>query len=207
MQDIEAIIFDFGGVIFNIDFHKLNTAFKNLGVHNFDKMYSQKNADPLFSDLEKGKISEAEFYTAFKKCFNSNLSDIQIKNAWNTILIDYRMEALNTLKFLKKKYKLYLLSNTNIIHHTAFHKIYQDKIGKDNFDDLFDKVYYSHQIGCRKPDKEIYEFVINDISLNPSNSLFIDDSIQNITAAAASGFKTILLHHGEKIEDHLGDLI
>lgn len=201
MQDTEAIIFDFGGVIFNIDFNKTNAAFQKLGIKNFEEMYSQKHADPLFSDLEKGKITEVEFYNAFRKCTDHNLSDLQIKDAWNAILVNYRTDALHTLKALKQKYKLYVLSNTNIIHHSAFHKIYKETIGNGCLDDYFDKAYYSHQIGFRKPDKEIYQFVIEDAGLVPSKTLFIDDTIQNIDAASAAGFKTILLRSGENIED------
>ena len=201
MQNIKTIIFDFGGVILNIDYNRTSQAFKDLGLSNFDEMYSQKNANMLFRDLEEGKINEEEFYITFKSLTHLELTDDQIKNAWNAMLLHYREEALHTLKAIKQKYKLYLLSNTNSIHYTAFNKIFTDQIGGDPLNDYFDKAYYSHEIGYRKPGKEAYEFVLKENNLSPSETLFIDDSIQNINAANALGLQTIFLKEGMKLED------
>ncbi len=201
MKDINAIIFDFGGVLYDIDFKRTNEAFYNLGVKHFKEMYSQKDASPLFQHLEEGKINEAEFYEAFRKATDLNLADEQIKNAWNALLLSFRKEALNTLKALSPKYKLYLLSNTNIIHYNYFTKVYKDEIGEGSLDDYFDKAYYSQQIKLRKPDKEAYKLVIKENNLVPSKTLFIDDSIQNIEAAKAAGLQAIHLKPGMTIGD------
>jgi putative hydrolase of the HAD superfamily len=201
MQNIEAIIFDFGGVLFDIDFSKTNKAFTELGVDNFENMYSQKNANPLFQHLEEGKINEEEFYNAFRKETNLKLTDEQIKNAWNGLLLSFRKESLEALKKLKSKYKLYLLSNTNFIHHREFSNTFNIEIGQGTIDDYFDTAYYSQNIGYRKPDKEAYEYVIKQNNLLPAKTLFIDDSIQNIEGAKAVGLQTILLENGMIIED------
>ena len=201
MQNIKAIIFDFGGVILDIDYNKTSKAFKDLGVKNFEEMYSQKNANPLFHDLEEGKINEAAFYNAFRTSTNLKLTDQQINKAWNAMLLGYRTEALYTLEAIRQKYKLFLLSNTNSIHHTEFNKIYQDQIQHGALDDYFDKAYYSHEIGYRKPYKEAYEYVLKENKLSPSETLFIDDSIQNIDAAKNLGLQTIFLKDGMGIED------
>ena len=201
MQNIKAIIFDFGGVILNIDYNKTSKAFTDLGVKNFDEMYSQKNANPLFHDLEEGKINEEEFYNAFRTSRQLKLTDQQIKKAWNAILLRYREEALQTLATIKNKYRLYLLSNTNSIHHKEFNKIFEDQIGSGSLNDYFDKAYYSHEIKLRKPGKDAYQYVLKENSLSPSETLFIDDSIQNIEAAKSLGLQTIFLKEGMKIED------
>ena len=201
MQNIKAIIFDLGGVILNIDYNKTSKAFTNLGVKNFDEMYSQKNANPLFHDLEEGKINAEEFYNAFKRSTQLPLTDQQIKTAWNAMLMHYRKEALQTLSAIRHKYKLYLLSNTNIIHYKEFNKIFEDQIGSGSINDYFDKAYYSHEIKHRKPDKEAYEYVLKENNLSPSETLFIDDSIQNIDAAKALGLQTIFLKEGMMLED------
>jgi epoxide hydrolase-like predicted phosphatase len=201
MQNIKAIIFDFGGVILDIDYNKTHKAFKDLGIKNFDEMYSQKNVNSLFHDLEEGKINEEEFYDGVRKSSHLGLTDQQIKTAWNAILLRYREEALHTLKAIKQKYKLYLLSNTNIIHHTEFNKIYRDQINNGSLNEYFDKAYYSHEIGYRKPGREAYEYVLKENNLSPSETLFIDDSIQNINAAKALGLQTIFLKEGMKLED------
>lgn len=201
MQNIKAIIFDFGGVILNIDYNKTSKAFTDLGVKNFDEMYSQKNANPLFHDLEEGKINEEEFYNAFRTSSQLKLTDQQIKKAWNAILLRYREEALQTLATIKNKYRLYLLSNTNSIHHKEFNKIFEDQIGSGSLNDYFDKAYYSHEIKLRKPGKDAYQYVLKENNLFPSETLFIDDSIQNIEAAKSLGLQTIFLKEGMKIED------
>lgn len=201
MQNIKAIIFDFGGVILNIDYNKTSKAFADLGVKNFEEMYSQKNANPLFHDLEKGKINEEEFYNAFRTSSQLKLTDQQIKKAWNAILLRYREEALQTLTTIKNKYRLYLLSNTNSIHHKEFNKIFEDQIGSGSINDYFDKAYYSHEIKLRKPGKDAYQYVLEENNLLPSETLFIDDSIQNIEAAESLGLQTIFLKEGMKIED------
>ena len=201
MQDIKSIIFDFGGVILNIDYNKTAEAFERLGVTNFEEMYSQKNADHLFSQLEKGNINEEDFYAAFIKSSNLTLTNHQIKTAWNAMLLDYRKEALKTIEHIRPKYKLFLLSNTNSIHHKAFSNVYQSFSGGKHFDDYFDKAYYSHQLGMRKPDKDIYELVIKENALVPSQTLFIDDSVQNIETAKQLGLQTILLQPGANIQD------
>ncbi len=201
MHNIKAIIFDFGGVILNIDFSKTSRAFRELGVKGFDDMYSQKNANPLFQQLEVGKLNEEEFYDAFRKATNVKTTNQEIRFAWNALLLNYRNEALHTLKTIKDKYRLYLLSNTNIIHQHAFNKIFTEEIGDGSLNDSFDKIYYSHEMSYRKPDKEAYEYVLKENNLSPSETLFIDDSIQNIDGARAVGLQTILLKDGMGLED------
>ena len=201
MKNIKAIIFDFGGVIFNIDFDKMNRAFNDVGVKNFEEIYSQKKADLLFQHLEEGKLSDEEFYNEFKKLTGLQLADQQIKDAWNTLLVSYRKDALNTLIHIKHKYSLYLLSNTNVIHLQAFNKIYEEQIGAGSLSDYFDKIYYSHEIGYRKPGKEAYEYVLKENNLTPAETLFIDDSIQNIKPAEDLGIQTTFLKDGMRIED------
>ena len=108
---------------------------------------------------------------------------------------------MQTLATIKNKYRLYLLSNTNSIHHKEFNKIFEDQIGSGSINDYFDKAYYSHEIKNRKPDKEAYEYVLKDNNLSASETLFIDDSIQNIDAAKALGLQTIFLKEGMMLED------
>jgi putative hydrolase of the HAD superfamily len=201
MQNIKAIIFDFGGVIFNIDFNKTCLAFNDIGVKDFADMYSLKNANPLFQHLEQGKISDDDFYITFRKLSNTELTDDQIKTALNILLLSYRKEALNTLKVIRHKYKLFLLSNTNNIHLQAFTKLYNEQIGEGSLNDYFDKAYYSHKTGYRKPAKEAYEMVLKENNLSASATLLIDDLIKNIEGAKALGLQTILLEDGVGIEN------
>lgn len=201
MQNIKAIIFDFGGVILNIDFNVTARAFEDIGIKNFSDLYSQKNASHLFRQFEEGKLNEKEFYDAFRRSIENTVSDSQIKNAWNALLLDYRMEALDALKNIRHKYRLYLLSNTNSIHVEAFNRMYKEQIKDGALENHFDKIYYSHETGYRKPELAAYELVIRENNLTPGETLFIDDSIQNIPPANELGMQTFFLKRGMGIED------
>jgi HAD superfamily hydrolase (TIGR01509 family) len=201
MQKTEAIIFDLGGVILNIDYNLTRTAFEKLGVENFDEMYSQSGADMLFRSLETGKVSEEDFYKEMNKRTGLELSSAEIQQAWNAILLDFREESLLFLDKLRSKYKLFLLSNTNHIHLAAFNKIYQVKKREKAFIDFFEKAYFSCEIGLRKPDAACYDWVLQKEKLVPGKTIFVDDSINNVEGAALAGMQTILLEPGKYIED------
>ena len=201
MQKIEAIIFDLGGVILNIDYNLTRIAFEKAGIKNFHEMYSQSNADDLFSKLETGKISENDFYTELNKRTGLYLPTTEIESAWNAMLLTFRETSLDFLDTLKPKYKVFLLSNTNHIHLNAFNKIYLEKQREKPFEEFFDKAYYSCKIGLRKPNADIYKFVLGENKLDADTTLFVDDSAQNIEAAKALGMQTILLNAGKYIEN------
>lgn len=198
---IKNIIFDFGGVIFNIDFKRTFEAFEKLGYKDFKEMYSQYQADPLFQDLETGKITDKEFYSRLSAMLPHPSSNEQLKNAWNALLISYRKESLDFLITLKNDYNLYLLSNTNAIHYDHFSKQLSEETNYHKPEDFFIKAWYSHKIHRRKPDIETYEFVLNDAGIKAAETLFIDDSHSNLPNAEKAGIKTHLLKPGEKIED------
>jgi putative hydrolase of the HAD superfamily len=199
---IKNIIFDLGGVLLNIDYEKTSKAFRDLGVENFDEMYSQLTADPLFRDLEMGRINEEAFYAAMKRAAKDDkLTDEQIDTAWNAMLLDFREDTMSFLETISEKYRLFLLSNTNIIHLKAFEKILHSFNSKESLDSYFEKAYYSHQIGYRKPNADAFEFVLEKHALIAAETLFIDDSSPNIETAKALGIQTILLKPGMAVEE------
>lgn len=193
MQNIKNIVFDLGGVILNLDFKKTELAFAALGIGNINQYYTLQTATPIFEQLEIGAITPNEFYDAFRKLVELPLTNDQILQAWNAMLLDFPAERINWLKDIAKKYKLYLLSNTNEIHYTAFMKTFKKDIGDFNFDDIFIKAYYSHKLGLRKPSKEIFETILKNENLDSAETLFIDDSAANIQAAKDVGLQTIHL--------------
>ncbi len=199
-KPLKNILFDMGNVLFSIDYKKTEDAFVELGYGNFSQMYSQFTADALFEKLETGKISTEDFYTKLIASHPEKITEQQITNAWNGMLLHWRMESLEFLKILAKKYKLYLLSNTNDIHLAAVNNMLKMETGKESIDDLFTTAYYSHKINLRKPNADIFEFIAKDAVINPQETLFIDDLKNNIATAAQLGFKTHLLLEGETIE-------
>ena len=201
MPQIKNIIFDLGGVLLNIDYNKTAQAFQQLGVTNFDELYSQYKANPLFEELETGKISEAAFYQAIEQYCRPATSQKDIENAWNAMLLSFRTESLDFLVSLKDRYNLFLLSNTNSIHLKAFQQIFTTETGKASLDNYFTKCYYSHIIQMRKPYMDVYQFVLQEGNMNAEETLFIDDSINNVNTAKELGMQVHHLLATEKIED------
>ncbi len=182
MGAIKNIIFDLGGVFLNIDFKLTETAFKELGVDGFSDMFTQHHANDLFVQLETGAITASAFYQAFREATGTNLTDLAIKNAWNALLLDFRLPSLEWLEGIKEKYQIFLFSNTNQIHHDAFVLTYQQQTGKADFDAIFKKAYYSQHLGMRKPEVEPFLHILKEQRLDPQETLFIDDTLKNVLA-------------------------
>ena len=206
-KQIKNIIFDLGGVILDIDYHLTRDSFMNLGIVNFDELYSQKKQEHFFDDFEIGKISELDFFDEIKKASKLNLSNSEIEDAWNALLQTIPEKRILWLEELKKKYRIFLLSNTNAIHIKAFTKYLHDSYGDDMLKEHFEKTYYSSEIGMRKPNKDIFEFVLNDNNLDINETAFVDDSAQHVEGAINIGLIGILLEKGEKVEEVLEEKI
>jgi putative hydrolase of the HAD superfamily len=189
---IKNIIFDLGGVILNIDFKKTSEAFTALGVQNFDQYFTQYHSNPLFKQLETGAIINNSFYDNVRSAASIIADNIAIDTAWNAMLLDFPPARIERLKELSVKYRLFLFSNTNAIHHAAFlHQFYE--LFGFNFDTLFEKAFYSHLIGYRKPDIEAFEYVIKQADVIAEETVFIDDTLPNIESAGKAGLQTIYI--------------
>lgn len=203
MKGIKHIIFDLGGVILNIDYQRPQVAFKNLGIADVEQLYSKKNQTILFDQLETGKINEKEFVTEIQQLANVPLQYHDIIEAWNSILLDFPLRRLQLLQQLQLHYNTFLLSNTNEIHEMAFNRILQETCGYPNLGVFFDKVYLSHRVGLRKPDKAIFELVLQENGLKAEETLFIDDSPQHIASASTLGIQTIHMTDDMSMEESI----
>ena len=199
---IKNIIFDLGGVILNIDYHLTINAFKNMGVENFEKLFSQAQQNGLFDKLDKGQVSPQEFRNNLRELVKFSLSDSAINHAWNAMLLDFPHHRIELLVNVRKHYKTFLLSNTNAIHIEEYNQILERTFGYKNLSFLFNKEYYSHEIGMRKPDKGVFLHIIKENLIQPEETLFIDDSIQHVEAAKNLGINAYHLNipKGESIE-------
>lgn len=192
MVDIKNIIFDFGGVIINISHQCVEDAFKALGVNNFEDLFNQAAQSKLFQQFEKGEITAPHFRNSIKELTNIDVSDEKLDIAWNKIISDYPPVRIDLLNQIKYNYRLFLLSNTNIIHYDYYIPKFEREFGY-SFESLFEKTYWSFKFGKRKPNLAAYNQLIEENQLLPEETLFIDDSIQNIIAAQNVGLKTIHL--------------
>ena len=188
---IDTIIFDFGDIFINLDKEATPLALKRLGLKEWNS-----NLDALNLDFEKGKISEMEFIIGLQN-YIPNASIHQIREAWNAILLDFPLYRLEFLQMLSHKYRLFLLSNTDSIHIEQF----QHKAGISFYRDFyqcFEKVYFSYELGMRKPESAIFEFIIKEHNLMPKNTLFVDDNLENIESAEKLGLQVWHLQKGEE---------
>jgi len=198
----EAIIFDLGGVVINIDYNATIDAFKSLGIQNFEGLYSQAQQLNLFDAFEVGQTSASEFRDGIRALTGMALTDHQIDTAWHAMLLDFPPERASLLRAVRQNYSTYLLSNTNEIHFKAYLKGSKQGLGPEVRAELFDGEYYSHLIGKRKPNPDVFQHVLIQNNLNPNETLFIDDSLQHIEGARSVGIHAYHLDaaNGETIE-------
>ena len=137
------LILDLGGVILDINYQNTIDAFKAIGIEQAETLYSQQSQNPLFDLLEKGMISEGDFFSELRKLSKTDHSDDVLRKCWNAILVGLPEENLKTLYELKKNYRLFLLSNTNSIHESEYRKMIVMQYGSFVFDDIFEKMYLS----------------------------------------------------------------
>lgn len=197
---IRHIIFDLGGVLLNLDYGKTEKAFVELGLENFGEIYTQLNQTPVFDDFETGKTDAATFISQLKKQAGIEKANEAIIRAWNAMLLDFPLRRLQILQQLRNYHDLILLSNTNEIHELAFNDILMRAHGFPNLGVFFDRIYLSHRLGMRKPNAEIFRYILDENGFEAQHTLFIDDSPQHIEGAKQLGIQTIHLQKGMTIE-------
>ncbi len=198
---IENIIFDFGGVIIDIDPMLTVKALEKLGFHDIKRLQSKDFYEKVIYKFEKGIDTPAVFHDKLRHYLQMDLSDEQLDEAWNALLYDIPEDRIRVIEEVKKHYPVYLLSNSNEIHYDLYVRDLQLRFGYREFDALFDKAYFSFDLHLAKPNEEIYEFVINRHRLNSARTLFIDDRIENIEGARKTGLKTFQLVPPQRISD------
>ncbi|MGZ4044266.1 MAG: HAD family hydrolase [Bacteroidia bacterium] len=206
MKNIKNIIFDLGGVIINLDIPKTIAEFNKISQVKFEDIYTQAHQSDLFNSFDKGKISAEEFFEGIRREIGYKGHDEKLIFAWNAMLLDIPQKRLETLVKAKQNYNTFLLSNTNEPHVAVFERNLYLEHGVKNFEDYFDKVYYSCRMNMRKPDKEIFEFVLSENKLDPSETVFIDDSIQHVKGAGECGINAYLLPKNMEVGTLLKEL-
>jgi glucose-1-phosphatase len=200
LNGIRNIIFDLGGVLLNIDPKKTIDAFGKLGMEQLvgDKGLSYDHE--IFYLMEQGKITSDEFRKGVLELLPNRVSFQEIDAAWTAMLLDFPAVRVELVKNLRKDFKIYLFSNTNAIHVEKFHSNFRNQHVFE-VSTLFDKDFYSNEIGYRKPSPESYQEIIRLSGINPEETLFIDDSFPNVESAITSGLKGFWLEPGEKVEE------
>lgn len=201
MKGIKNIIFDLGGVIINLDNQLTENAFTAMGVKPFREYFAHGHAASFFADYEVGKISDAEFVQAIRDLTGVTASDEEIIKAWNALLLDFPAERIQLLKDLSKRYRVFLFSNTNALHLAALNDIYKNSFEEGALDDHFERAYYSHTLGLRKPTIESFQHILRENGLKGEETLFVDDAKINVEGAEKAGLKGLFLQPGTTIMD------
>lgn len=195
---INTIIFDFGDIFINLDKQATIDGLKKLGLKEWNEDLNQLNIQ-----FEKGQISREDFLLGFQKQM-PNASLDEILDAWNAILLDFPLQRLEFLQKLSKKYRLFLLSNTDSIHIETFERENGISFYSD-FYQCFEKVYFSFEMGMRKPDAEIYSYLLKNHELSAKHTLFVDDKKENTDAAVELGINVWNLQVGQEDVTNLFD--
>ena len=197
---IKHIIFDLGGVILDID--------ENMAVHELQKrgvdvsLVSGEAFQALDSRFERGILTAASFRKKVKELFGlPKLTDADFDYIWNAILLDIPRERIRALEEIKEHYTIFLMSNTNEIHYDLYVRDLQLRFGYKQFDDLFDKSYFSFDVHLLKPDPLFFEYILEQQGLKPEETLFIDDSPANIEVARKMGLHTYHIHRDELVRN------
>jgi glucose-1-phosphatase len=190
MDPIHNIIFDLGHVILNIDPMPMVEAFSKLGAPHAEAAFKEACTNGLIDAHAKGELSAVEFESRFQKLLHLQVTSSDFEAAFNKMLLDIPAERLELLALLKKKYRLFLLSNTNPIHLPHIQRYLKTLIGA-GFERHFEGEYYSHLIKLLKPDPAAYEYVLAANSLVAAETVFVDDAVENIESAKTVGLEVI----------------
>lgn len=187
----DAIVFDLGGVLLELDYGRTTAAFERLAGRSLPGLYSKSEQDDLFDRFERGEVEAARFRDELRRTLASveSVSDAELDAAWNALLGGVPARNVELLLRLRQTHRVYLLSNTNEIHIAAFFARFEQEHGAryGAWSELFHKDYYSHRVGLRKPETAIFEYVLRAEGLAPERTLFIDDNWHNVLGARSVG--------------------
>ena len=193
LQNIKNLILDLGGVLYDIRYENIADTFRSYGLQDFEKLYVQAGQAPDIDLFEEGKITPEQFRAFIRTLTPQSLSDSQIDHAWNAILIDLPEIRVQLLKKIQKKYRVFLFSNTNEINCIEFERFVIEKFGENIFETHFEKSYYSHTLGIKKPKPEAFLKICEEQNMIPAETLFIDDTERHILGAQKAGLQTYWL--------------
>jgi len=198
-SNIKTIVFDLGGVIIDLGVQASLNKLAQLLNKSIGDIIRVYHSNDFFRSYEKGMIDDNGFRKGIRALTINNISDDQIDSAWNAMLLDIPPSRMELIRKIRSEFQLLVLSNTNAIHVEHFNNILEKSTGKSNLEYFFDKVHFSHEMRMRKPDEEIYRFLLEDNHLKPEETLFLDDNKDNLFAAEKLGIKTIHIEYPDRL--------
>ncbi len=191
LSGIKNILFDLGGVVIDIDFKYTIEALAQLSGKTVEEVHQLSLQDAYYDKYERGHLTNAQFLDLIRKSLAFEAEDEEVIAAWNALLLAIPKERIDLVKKLSENYKVLVLSNTSNYHVLGFNEILKNSTGHASLNEVYHHVYFSYDLGCRKPEARIYEKVLENAGIKAEETLFLDDNYDNIQAAEKLGFKTI----------------
>ncbi len=198
---IKNIIFDLGGVLLNINPLLSLIEFEKASGIAKEELIGRFISERIFEKFDTGSLDPVQFAGELERIIGTKVSYAEVERIWNLLILDFPVSRVKLLKQLKRNYRVFLLSNTNVIHVEKYTREFYENNGFP-MADLFDQVFYSCEIGIHKPDEGIYTYVLQNAALDPLETLFIDDSKANIEAAQKLGISGIHIHSGHEVTEY-----
>jgi putative hydrolase of the HAD superfamily len=197
----DALVLDFGGVLFDIAYDAPVAAFAALGFDDFGTFFRQSDQSHWVDDLETGAVAPSDFLKALQAHCHPGTSIASVLEAWNSILIGFPPERLTWVQKLSQQTRLFLFSNTNVLHARAFEAMLAEQGLLLPFQACFEAIHYSHEWGQRKPNRAAFKAMARQHRLQPVRTLFVDDSPQHVAGAQSAGWQALHLPVPEKTLD------
>jgi putative hydrolase of the HAD superfamily len=203
-MEIKQIVFDLGGVLLDIDYQQTVDAFHGLGMKEPRFQFSKAHQSALFQAYEKGEMNTTKFIEDIKLLLQPVTPTSEVVRAWCALLGKVSPDKISLLENLNNSgYSCFILSNTNELHQGSFEKEINLKYGWLKFSALFVEIYYSHQLGMRKPNANIFQYVLNKNKIKAEECLFIDDTEEHTKGAISVGINSHHLTENETLIDVL----
>lgn len=198
LAEVDAILFDLGGVLYSIDPAGFQAALRQLARRygSSERVQSDHDFRTLNHQLERGEIDPESFLRSLAERHFPGASTEELRQVWNRMLAGLYPDRHALIQHLAQSHRLFLLSNTNVLHHNHF----QPQL--KSIEPYFERIFYSFELGFRKPEPEIFEHVLQDATLSPERTLFVDDSLTNVDAARSLGLRTRLVERPDELHTY-----
>jgi epoxide hydrolase-like predicted phosphatase len=201
MATYKALIFDLGKVVFDLSFDKVFQCWASVAGQQVEAIKDKFHFNAFFDAFERGEVSDEEFRTEISRRLGFTLTDNVFDEGWCSLYLDTYEGIDKLLSSLKNQYQLVALTNTNSIHEQVWKAKYRGSLSH------FDKVFCSHELRARKPEKQAYQVVLDYLEVEPRQTIFLDDSRVNVEGAAQLGIKTILVESQLQMQADLHTLL
>jgi putative hydrolase of the HAD superfamily len=194
---VEALLFDLGGVIVELDWERVFSHWARCAGKPAATIREGFSFDVPYQRHERGEIDSGAYYESLRRSLQLDIPDDEIDLGWKAVFVREIPETVALIRSLRGRIPMYLFSNSNPAHHAAWSTRFAEAI------ELFDQVFVSSEIGRRKPSRESFEHVAREIGLAPGSILFLDDTMENVEGARASGMQAVHVRSPQDVRDAL----